>query len=80
MIRLRNFIKTVNKDNQFLIVFPFFTIKNTGENGEWIRFGFCQDWRNQHRILPYHSGKNILETAEATVHSYSSKYLFLKIL
>ena len=33
--RLQTFIKTVNvKDNLFVIVFGFFTIKGTGENGE----------------------------------------------
>ena len=35
LMRLRTFIKTVNvKDILFVIVFAFFTIRVTGENGE----------------------------------------------
>ena len=39
------------KDNQFIVVFPFFTIRVTGENGEWLHFGFDQELRNQDLIL-----------------------------
>ena len=45
---LWTFVKTVNiEDNLCYIVFPFFTIRVTEENGEWCYFGYCQvvSWR-----------------------------------
>ena len=37
-------MKTVNiKDNEFVIVFTFLTIRVTGENGEWWNFDFNQE-------------------------------------
>ena len=52
LIRSQNFKNFVNfKDNQFVILFPFFTVRVTRENEEWWHFGFYQDWRNQDLIL-----------------------------